>query len=401
MSRWLKILIALLVVVAIALALNTITANNETKAAAVNADGGQILELSSGDVQVVETEAQSDKPGAPIVLLHCYLCSLHWWDSMVPPLSEDHRVITVDLLGFGGSEKPSGGYSIEDQASLVAEALSQLQVQGAVVVGHSMGADVATALAEQSSELVDRVVDIDQAPDTSYGDLPFIAKLGYVPVLGQLLTRIVPDSAIKDSFKDAFAPGYDISSGFENPDQVVDDFNETTYSSYKQSVQGAKDYTDDVPLDERLKDAAVPLLVIFGAEDQIYDDPAEALAAFEDVPGVRTATVEDAGHSPNVEQPEETANLVLEFAADAGDEVLAPKPESPAGGGTKQEKHKRRNQHVKGQGRHAGQKEEHQDQAPNANKHDAGNQGGGGGQPSPEKGQKPPSDKRPGGNQTD
>ena len=72
MSRWLKILIAVLVVVAIALALNTITANNETKAAAVNADGGQILELSSGDVQVVETEAQSDKPGAPIVLLHCY-----------------------------------------------------------------------------------------------------------------------------------------------------------------------------------------------------------------------------------------------------------------------------------------------------------------------------------------
>ena len=141
MSRWLKILIAVLVALAIALALNTITVNNETKAAAVNADGGQILELSSGDVQVVETEAQSDKPGAPIVLLHCYACSLHWWDSMVPLLSEDHRVITIDLLGFGGSEKPSGGYSMEDQAGLVAEALSQLQVQGAVVVGHSMGAD--------------------------------------------------------------------------------------------------------------------------------------------------------------------------------------------------------------------------------------------------------------------
>jgi hypothetical protein len=53
------------------------------------------------------------------------------------------------------------------------------------------------------------------------------------------------------------------------------------------------------------------------------------LAAWQDVPGVRTATVEDSGHSPNVEQPEETASLVLEFAADAGDEVLAPAPEAP------------------------------------------------------------------------
>ena len=400
MSRWLKILIAVLVVVAIALTLNTITVNNETKAAAVNAEDGQILELSSGDVQVVETEAQSDKPGAPIVLLHCYACSLHWWDPMVPLLSEDHRVITIDLLGFGGSEKPSSGYSMEDQAGLVAEALSQLQVQGAVVVGHSMGAAVATALAEQSSELVDRVVNIDQVPDSSYGNLPFVARLGYVPVVGQLLNRVIPDSVVEDTYEDAFAPGYDISAGFENPDQVVDDFNAMTYTSYHDAAQAEDDYTDDVPLDERLKDAAVPLLVIFGAEDQIAKDPAEALAAYDDVPGVRTATIDDAGHSPNVEQPEQTADLVLEFAADAGDEVLAPPPESAGGDESEQQKHKRRNEHIKGQGRHAGQKEEHQDEAPNASKHNTDGGGGEGG-PNAEKGQKPPSDQRPGGNQSD
>jgi pimeloyl-ACP methyl ester carboxylesterase len=344
MSRWLTILVAVVVVLAVGLTLNTITVNNETKAAAVNAEGGQILELSSGDIQVVETEAQTDKPGAPIVLLHCYTCSLHYWDSVVPLLSENHRVITIDALGHGGSEKPSSGYSVEDQASLVAEALSQLQVQGAVVVGHSMGGTIATALAEQSSELVDRVVIVDQAPDTSYGRLPFIAKLGYVPVVGQLLNRIVPDAAIEDGEENNFAPGYDISSGFENPDQVVDDFRAMTYTSYDQSSSAIEEYEDEIPLDERLTDAAVPLLVIFGAEDQIYDAD-EALAAYQDVPGVRTATVESAGHSPNVEQPEETANLVLEFAADAGDEVLAPPPE-PQG----ESKRKRKNQKVKGKG---------------------------------------------------
>lgn len=334
MSRWLKILIAVVIGVAVALALNTITADNETKAAEVNAEGGEILELSSGDVQVVETPAETNKPGAPIVLLHCYVCSLHWWDSMLPTLAADHRVITLDLLGHGGSEKPSSDYAIEDQASLVGEALNDLGVQGAVVVGHSLGASVATALAEQSSELVDRVVDIDAAPDTeSFGQgLRLLAKLGYVPVIGQLLSRITPDFAVEDGFKDAFAPGYDIESGFENPGQIVDDYRAMTYTSFDRSAQAVEDFTGEIPLNERLTDAAVPLLVIFGTEDQIADAE-QSLAGFADVPGVRTATVDGAGHSPNVEKPEETANLILEFAADAGDEALPALPESAPNGG--------------------------------------------------------------------
>ena len=44
-----------------------------------------------------------------------------------------------------------------------------------------MGFDVATALAAQSSELVDRLVDIDEAPDSRFGGLPFLAKLGFTP----------------------------------------------------------------------------------------------------------------------------------------------------------------------------------------------------------------------------
>ena len=101
------------------------------------------------------------------MLLHCYSCSLHWWDQLAPILAENHRVIRIDLLGHGGSQKPSSGYSIEDQGGLVAGALDQLDVQGAVVVGHSMGFAVAVALAERASQLVDRLVNIDQGPTTT------------------------------------------------------------------------------------------------------------------------------------------------------------------------------------------------------------------------------------------
>jgi pimeloyl-ACP methyl ester carboxylesterase len=392
-SRVWKIVIVIVVALAVLLTLNTITVNNETKGAETTADGAQILELSGGDMQVAETPARTDKPGAPIVLIHCYSCSLHWWDAMVPVLSEDHRVITLDLLGHGGSEKPSSGYAIEDQAGLVAEALNELEVQGAVIVGHSLGGAIATSLAEQSSELVDRVVIVDTAPDTSYSDLPFEARLGYVPVLGQLLNRVIPDSFIEEGFQEAFAPGYDIEDGFENPDQVVDDFSAMTYTSYDESSSAFNDYTDEISLDERMRDAAVPLLVIYGAEEQIVDDDEEALAAYQEVPGARGATVEEAGHSPNVEQPEETAELVLEFAADAGDEVLpAPEPKgSGAGGGgdnEQREKGKPKAKRDKGRRAHEDQDQPNQDKDPG---------GGGGGGGNAEKGQEPPPDDRPGG----
>ncbi len=323
--RW-QILIGVVVVLGVLLTLNTIAVDNETKSAGVTVTGGRILHLPGGDMQVAESgPTAKGKEGAPIVLLHCYTCSLHWWDRMVPILARHHRVIRIDLLGHGGSEKPAKGYAMEDQAALVGQALNELHVEGAVVVGHSLGATVATALAEQSSELVDRLVDLDQAPDSSYGSLPFLAKLGYVPVLGQFLNRVTPDFAIKDGYKDVFAPGYDISSGFENSNQVVDDFKAMTYTSYDRSAADEEDYVDRIPLNQRLTRAAVPLMVIFGSEDQIYDTD-RAVAAFGDVPGVRTAIVKGAGHSPNVEKPEETARLVLDFSAEAGDEARSPEP---------------------------------------------------------------------------
>jgi pimeloyl-ACP methyl ester carboxylesterase len=60
--------------------------------------------------------------------------------------------------------------------------------------------------------------------------------------------------------------------------------------------------------------------VIFGREDQIWDDPEAAANAYGTVPGAEVAMVDGAGHSPNVEQPAETARLILEFAANPGDE---------------------------------------------------------------------------------
>lgn len=319
--RW-KILIGVLVALAALLAINTIIVDGETKEAEVTIDGGEILNLPGGAVQVFEQGPPDD---SPIVLLHCYSCSLHWFDELAPILAESHRVIRIDMLGHGGAQKPSGGYEIEAQAALVGGALDQLGVQGAVVVGHSMGFDVATALAERSSQLVDRLVNIGEGPTKESCEVPFIAKLAYTPVLGEAMWRLTPNFAIEDGYAEAFAPEFEIADGFPEPDQVVDDFRAMTYTAFRDASEANSDYVEETALNERLSQVPLPLLSIFGAEDQICD-PEVSQEAYAAVPGAQVAEVENAGHSPNVEQPKQTAALIEEFAADAGDETIEAPP---------------------------------------------------------------------------
>jgi pimeloyl-ACP methyl ester carboxylesterase len=323
--RW-KIALGVLAALAVLLTVNTITIDSQTKPAELTVENGQILELSRGDVQVTDSgEPGGANAGEPIVLIHCYGCSLHWFDRVEPILAQRHRVIRIDLLGFGGSEKPESGYEVPAQAAVVAEAMNRLDVQGALVAGNSMGAMVTASLAEQASQLVDRAVVIDEAPNTrDFGDgLPLLAKLSYVPVLGEALRRISPDFAVRRSYEEAVAPGFDLEDGFDDPDQVIADFDAMTYTSFDDAHDAADDYLDELPLDERFKRVPVPLLVIFGAEDQIYDAE-EALAGFDDVPGARTELIEGAGHAPQLEKPDDVAALLDEFSVDPA----PPRPEA-------------------------------------------------------------------------
>ncbi|HEY6638726.1 MAG TPA: alpha/beta hydrolase [Solirubrobacterales bacterium] len=319
MPGWLKITLGVIGgLIALSL-LNAIVVSNATKDAYVRDTGARLVDTSNGTLQVLEQGNQPvRRPQTPIVLIHCYTCSMNWWDDLAPLLGRDHRVISVDLLGHGGSDKPATGYSIEDQATAVAEALAKLGVVNATVVGHSLGGSVATALAQQSPQLASRVVVIDQAPEDGFDNEGFAQRISYWPVLGQAshrLLQIAPKSLVLDNYDDAFAPGYDISSGFDNPDQPVDDLRAMTYTAYKETRDAEQDYVADGPLDEHLATAHVPTMVIFGAEDQLYDAQ-EAVARYrQNVPGVQTHLIPGAGHSPNVEKPDLVAPLILSWAA--------------------------------------------------------------------------------------
>lgn len=309
MGRSAKIAIGLVLMLAVLLGLNALVTGAETRSAEVTQPDARLLGLRGGQLQVVD---RGPRNAPPIVLIHCFTCAIDWWDGMAPRLERDHRVVAVDLLGHGGSEKPESGYSIESQAALVAEALGRLGVRDATVAGHSLGGPIGVALAERAPQLVDRLVIIDSIPDLDYGDVGFVGELPFQPVIGEALWRVKPDFSIRDGLEIAFAPGFEI------PDEFVEDVKRMTYSAYSGSHDAFEDYTDEKSLPERVAELDMPVLSIMGAEEQIADDPRAVLSAYRQASErTRTILIQGAGHSPNVERPIETASIVRRFAAKA------------------------------------------------------------------------------------
>ncbi|HEX6781359.1 MAG TPA: alpha/beta hydrolase [Solirubrobacterales bacterium] len=306
MGRRLKIGIGVLAALLGLLVVNMLVVDGKTEGAEVTEPGGRIFKLADGDLQVAEHGPRS---GSPIVLVHCFSCAMNWWDGMVRILERDHRVIALDLLGHGGSEKPGSGYNPPNQAKVVAEALERLDVEDATVVGHSLGGAVTVALSEQDPQLVGRAVIVDMPPDGSYGDLGFIAGLAFQPLIGEFLWQVKPDFSVRQGLEVAFTPGYDV------PDSFVEDVKRMTYTSYDDSPGGVDDYFGEEPLDQRMATTGKPLMVLMGAEEQVVDDPQRALDQYKrSVPSAETHLVTGAGHSPNVERPALVAKLVDRFA---------------------------------------------------------------------------------------
>lgn len=312
--------------------LNAFALNRETGSAELNVPGAQLVNTTSGQLQVLDTgpperfesfrefnDVAEDVPylgvtmammayaDTPIVLVHGSAGAIDWWDELVPLLEGGHRVIAIDLLGYGGSDKPDSDYSIETQGSLVAQVLDRLEVDRAILVGHSLGGRVVTSVAEQSPGLAAGLVLIDTAPDGSFGGLSGGATASRTPLLGQALWRVAPDFLVRGNLAQGFAPGYDV------PDKFVDDLRRMTYPAYKDSALQSEDYTDERDLVKRLTEVGKPLLVIFGEQDQIYD-ARESLSAYAAIPDVETLLIPGSGHSPQIEAPAETAEAIEEFA---------------------------------------------------------------------------------------
>lgn len=308
------VLLIVLVSLVLALCINALILTKQTRSAQITVTGARLIHTSRGTLQVLD---QGNRADPPLVLIHGFASSLHWWDKLAPLLTPHYRVIRMDLLGSGGSESPpSGNYTVEDQATALGEMLQRLGVTRATVIGHSLGGAVAVALAEQRPAEVARLVILDTSVHAANASLGKIANLSMQPLIGpalKLLLDLEPASSATHAEAVAFAPGFSTALGFENPLEPGLDLQEMTDTAYVETQHAFDQFTTAEPLETRLKALRKPLLVIFGAKDQIAVGAANDLYEYHKVPGAQVIVLPGVGHSPQVEAPARTAELIVAF----------------------------------------------------------------------------------------
>ncbi|MBJ8339171.1 alpha/beta hydrolase [Antrihabitans sp. YC3-6] len=265
----------------------------------------------------VDLHVRADGPvdGPTLLMLHGFGASTAWFDQVVARLPE-FRIIRVDLLGHGGSERPTSGYDPESQGRLYSRLLSELDLTDVTVVGHSMGSLFGVATAEHSTRIT-RLVLIGEGPDTSTGTLPAGEWIIHIPWIGPILQHHGPAFVTSRVVRRAFAPGFDMTTAFANPGQGLDDARSLNHPAFTQSMKQRQAWTRQRGLDARLANLGLPALVIFGREDRFYNVDA-ALARYRAVQTITTTALEHVGHTPIIEAPDRVADLLREFL-DRGD----------------------------------------------------------------------------------
>jgi pimeloyl-ACP methyl ester carboxylesterase len=295
-----KAALVVLALIAAALAVNTFVVDSQTRPAMARS-GGRIVETPLVAANVAEAGT-----GSAIVMIHGFGAAIDWWDEIAPALVADHRVIRIDLIGHGGTAAPASGYTILRQAELVAAVLDRLDVDRVTVIGHSMGGEVATALAETIPTRIAAMILID-TPPTAGTTFTIMTDAVMTPVLGELLSDFTTDDAIRHGLAQGFAPGFPV------PEKFVADLKQLTYTAFRSAHEDSIAYRTAKPTNARL--AALmpvpPLLALTGTEDAIVP-PAHA-KYFAQVPGAKVMMIEGAGHSPMVEKPRETLELIRGF----------------------------------------------------------------------------------------
>ena len=258
----------------------------------------------------VRDEGRRDDP-LPLVLLHGTSASLHTWDGWVRALEGTHRVIRVDMPGFGlTGPAPDGDYTIDAYVRFVVALLDHYRLERCVLVGNSFGGRVAweTALADPAR--VRALVLVDSAGYAIESQsVPIGFRLAKVPGLNKLLSRVTPRALVESSVKNVYG-----DPGLVMP-ELVDRYYELTLREGNRGALVQRFLQAPAGPDQhRIREIGVPTLIIWGGRDRLI--PAAYALRFEkDVAGSRRVEFPALGHVPHEEDPAATVAAVQAFLA--------------------------------------------------------------------------------------
>lgn len=274
-------------------------------------DGTPVNTIVAGPERAGATEAK------PLVFVHGLSGSWPNWLEQLPVFARDHRVVAMDLPGFGHSPMPAEKLSIAGYARLLDGLLERLEIDAAAIVGNSMGGFIAAELAIAFPQRAERLVLVSAAgisthqPRGSAQALPLLRRLERILLASGAWAAAKSDTVARRAHLRELALAVVARHpGRLSPALAAEQLRGAGTAGFLQGLEAVLDYE----IRDRLPEIACPTLIVWGASDRLIS-VRDADVFAELIPGSRKVVFADTGHVSMLERPDEFNALLAEFLA--------------------------------------------------------------------------------------
>ncbi len=269
------------------------------------------------DVDGVRVHYQEvgDADAPPVVLIHGFCASNYVWREIFLPLARaGFRVIAPDLIGFGFTEKPRdgdfGAYTIAAQARMIVRLLDALGIEQATLMGSSYGGAVASFVALDHAERVERLVLVSAVSNDDVKRQRLL-RLAATPVMGDLLSPLMLGSRFLMGWRmrKVYAAG---GGPLHTNERMQAHHLPLRYANTHRAVLRTLRRWDAERIEREAANIRQPVLLVWGEHD--LDVPLRnGLRLRTLLPTSRLVVFRDCGHLPQEEYPREFTKVVTDF----------------------------------------------------------------------------------------
>jgi pimeloyl-ACP methyl ester carboxylesterase len=246
--------------------------------------------------------------GPAVVLVHGWLTSSRLWEQLAGRLAQRFTVYTLDLSGFGESDKPLAGYGVRNGSRLLYAFCAHFGLTRANVIGHDLGGAMAVKLAADHPDVVGRLVIVSTPADEDQIDVPTMLWLTTLPVVGPLFYTLGRAARpVRGLWMRPFVADPD-----DLTDEVVDDAGRSTPAAVAKTLSIGRREISRGRLARQARIIKIPLLVVAGEQDQIVDPQSVGVWAG-GVDRAEISLIDECGHLPMIERTAEFNAQILAF----------------------------------------------------------------------------------------
>jgi pimeloyl-ACP methyl ester carboxylesterase len=244
--------------------------------------------------------------GEPVVFVHGFPTSGHLWTDVIPLMPPGHRLVVLDLLGYGRSDPPNGRpITLLAHAERVVGLLDALGIDQACIVGHDLGGGVAQAMAIHAPSRVSRLALVDSVGFTGWPK----RDVRLARALLRLTGRVAPGWLLAVLRADLERGYEDATRAAHSIDRFIRPFASAEGRDAFMQHLHALDARETRAMAPQLAEIAAPTAVVWGAHDPFLPlKIGKRLASA--IPGATLEVVQSARHFTPEDAPRPVADAI-------------------------------------------------------------------------------------------